>query len=98
MRQGQEVEIDEFTHNALSDVVSALYSGSKRGRVSPGTTPGIVGQLTDREASRYADLLQRDRKDADYGPTEVVEPYTAEQADERLKWANMLVEDLRKIL
>ena len=45
-----------------------------------------------------ADLLQRDRKDADYGPTKVPEPFSAEEADERIRWANMLVEDLRTIL
>jgi len=44
------------------------------------------------------DILQRDRKDADYGPTDALEPYTEEQADERLKWANLLVEDLMTIL
>jgi len=47
---------------------------------------------------RYADWLQRDRKDADYGPTDVLEPYSEQEADQRLNWASMLVEDLRKLL
>lgn len=55
-------------------------------------------RLSDRQAIRYVDILQRDRKDADYGPTDALEPYTEEQADERLKWANLLVEDLMTIL
>jgi hypothetical protein len=99
-RPGQEgVEQDDFTHNAMADVVQALYSGNKHGRVSPGSPPGIGGgHFTEREAAKHLDLLQRDRKAADYGPTNVDEPYTPEQADERLRWANMIVEDLGKLI
>jgi hypothetical protein len=100
VRQGKVVtEADDFSHNTIPDVVEALYSGNKRGRVSPGSTPGIgAGNFTDREAAKKADLLQRDRKDADYGPTLVPEPYSPNQADERIRWAHMLVGDLRKLL
>jgi hypothetical protein len=98
-RHGEEIESDDFTHNAIPDVVRVLYSGNKSGRVSPGSTPGIgSGRVGDAQAVRYAESLQRDRKDADYGPTEALEPYTEEQADQRLSWANILVEDLRKLL
>jgi hypothetical protein len=98
-RQGREAESGDFTHNSIPDVVRALYSGNKSGRASPGSTPGIgSGHVGDIQAMRYTELLQRDRKDADYGPTDVLEPYTRRQADERLTWANMLVEDLRKLL
>jgi hypothetical protein len=98
-RHGEEIESDDFTHNAIPDVVRVLYSGNKSGRVSPGSTPGIgFGRVGDAQAVRYAESLQRDRKDADYGPTEALEPYTEEQADQRLIWANILVEDLRKLL
>jgi hypothetical protein len=99
-RVGQQgVERDDFTHNAMADVVQALYSGNKAGRVSPGGTPGIGnGRFTEREAAKRVDLLQRDRKAADYGPTNVSEPYTLAEADERLQWANCLVEDLERLL
>jgi hypothetical protein len=33
------------------------------------------------------DLPQRGRKDADYGPSLVLAPYTANQAARRLEWA-----------
>ena len=66
-RRGQEeIERDDVTHNAMADVVQALYSGRKHGRVSPGSAPGIGnGLLTDREAAKRVDLLQRDRKAVD---------------------------------
>ena len=92
-RHGEEVESDDFTHNAIPDVVRVLYSGNKSGKVSPGSTPGIgSGRIGDAQAVRYAESLQRDRKDADYGPTEALEPYSEEQADQRLRWAKILVE------
>lgn len=99
-RYGQEgVERDDFTHNAMPDVVQALYSGNKHGRVSPGGTPGIAGgHFNEREAAKRVDLLQRDRKDADYGPTNVDEPYSPDEADERIAWANKLLEDLGRLL
>jgi hypothetical protein len=43
-------------------------------------------------------LLQRDRKYADYGYVTVLEPYDVAAADERLDWANQLLEDLRSLL
>jgi hypothetical protein len=47
---------------------------------------------------RYVDHLQRDRKRADYGFEVVPEPYDAATVDERLAWANRLVEDLKALL
>jgi hypothetical protein len=98
-KHGRKVELDHFTHNVMPDVVKALYSGNASGRVTPGSTPGIgAGNLTERQAMRYAELLQRDRKDVDYGPTDELEPYTEHQTDERLRWAAMIADDLRKIV
>ena len=97
-RDGQTTEIAEFSHNVVPDVVAALYRGSRSGAVLPGSTPGIVGVLTDSQAVRYADMLQTDRKAADYGPTDAAEPYDDAQTDERLDWAKNLAADLRKIL
>ena len=47
---------------------------------------------------RYVNVLQKDRKYADYGHGTVPEPYDVPTADERLTWANLLVEDLRTLL
>lgn len=57
-----------------------------------------TGRLTDAEAVRYADVLQNDRKRADYGYRAVPEPYDVTIADERLAWANHLIDDLRTLL
>jgi hypothetical protein len=54
--------------------------------------------LTDDKALRYAELLQVDRKRADYGYGTMPEPYDAATVDERLAWANHLIEDLRTLL
>ena len=94
-RQGHEVEEDVFTHNSIPDVLKALYTGNKSGRVRPGSTPGIgSGKLSARTAERFVDMLQRDRKYADYGPTRVLEPYSESVAGERLDWAHLIVQDL----
>ena len=57
-----------------------------------------TGRLTDAEAFRYADTLQNDRKRADYGYGTTPEPYHVALVDERLAWANHLIEDLRSLL
>ncbi len=99
IRQGREIESDAFTHNAIPDVVKALYTGNKIGSVSPGSTPGIgSGNLSAADAGQYVSRLQRDRKDADYGPTRLLEPYSEGRAVERLDWANMVVQDLDALL
>lgn len=87
------------THQALPNIVRALYTGQNSGAVIGGG-PGIsrTGCLTDSEAYRYADQLQKDRKYADYGYGNVVEPYDPQKADERLGWANALIEDLKTLL
>jgi hypothetical protein len=56
------------------------------------------GRLTDREAARYAYDLQIDRKRADYGFGIVPEPYAVGTVNERLTWADHLVEDLKTLL
>lgn len=65
-----------------------------------GGGPGIVREdrLTDDEAFYYIDLLQKDRKYADYGYSSVPEPYDAAKADQRLTWANRIIEDLQTLL
>lgn len=83
----------------MSDVVRVLYTGNRSGSVGPGSHSGIVGaRLHEREAARYVNQLHLDRLRADYGPTDSAEPYTAEQADERLHWANLLILDVRKLV
>jgi hypothetical protein len=54
--------------------------------------------LTEAEAVQYADVLQNDRKRADYGYGTVPEPYGVTLADERLALANRLIEDLATLL
>jgi hypothetical protein len=98
-RQGREIESDEFTHNAIADVVKALYTGNKVGNITPGSTPEIgSGNLSARDAAEYVSRLQRDRKDADYGPTKMLEPYSESRAIERLGWANMVAQDLEALI
>jgi len=97
-RKLQGSRSNQFTHTSIAAVIHVLYTGNRSGGISPGSAPGIVGLLSHGEASRYAERLQRDRLDADYGPTQALEPYDELQADERLEWANMIVEDLRRIL
>ena len=93
------VRSNQFSHGAIPDVVRALYTGNRSGRIGPGSHSGIVGaRLHEREAFRYADRLYLDRLRADYGPTETAELYDADETDERLRWANLLISDLRKLL
>jgi hypothetical protein len=56
------------------------------------------GRLTDAEAARYVNILQNDRKRADYGYGTTPEPYDMDLVDERLSLANHLVDDLRTLL
>jgi hypothetical protein len=65
-----------------------------------GGGPGIsrTDRLSDRQAYAYTNLLHKDRTYADYGYVTVSEPYGVATADERLGWANRLVEDLRSLL
>lgn len=98
-RGGRQDEKDEFTHTATVMLVQTLYDGMPHGNVQPDKAPGIgAPRLQVGEAARYVQQLQRDRVDADYGPTRVAEPYTKDQADERLKWAGDVVEALRSLL
>jgi hypothetical protein len=100
-RHGNDVESGDFSHNAIPDLIRTLYTGMRSGNVGPPKTDytGLVGtRLRERDAVTYANRLQIDRKWADYGYTDEVEPYSAEQAEERLNWANFLAEDLLKAL
>jgi hypothetical protein len=54
--------------------------------------------LTDAEVLRYVNALQKDRKYADYGLGTDSEPYHTAKVDERLAWADRLVEDLKTLL
>jgi hypothetical protein len=93
------VQSNQFSHDAMPDVIRALYTGNRSGGVGPGSHPGIVGaRLHAREAFRYTYWLYRDRLRADYGPTESAEPYGADETDERLRWANLLISDVRKLV
>jgi hypothetical protein len=99
-RRGAHVDDDRrLTHQALPNIVRALYTSQNSGPVIGGG-PGILrpGRLDDNVAYRYADQLQRDRKYADYGYGKVPEPYDVKTADERLSWANHLLADLRTLL
>lgn len=90
---------NQFSHRAMPDVVRALYTGNRSGNVGPGSHSGIVGaRLHEQVAARYAHRLYLDRLRADYGPTETAELYDADETDERLRWANLLIFDLRKLL
>lgn len=57
-----------------------------------------MGRLTDADAMRYVNVLQKDRKYADYGHGKLPEPYDVPTADERLAWANRLIADLRTLV
>ncbi len=99
-RKGAEVDEDRrATHQALPNIVRALYQGQNSGPVIGGG-PGVTrtGCLEPFVAYRHADQLQKDRKYADYGYGAVAEPYNAAIADERLRWANHLIEDLQTLL
>jgi len=99
-RRGVDTDLGRaVSHNVLPDLVRALYVGQNSGPVLGGG-PGVTrsGRLDHNAAFRYTVLLQRDRKAADYGYVQVREPYDILTADERLRWANHLVEDLRSLL
>lgn len=98
-RDGRDDERDKFSHQATVSLVETLYDGMPRGNIQPGSARGIAAaKLTLREAARRVQLLQRDRVDADYGPTNIEEPYSETEAAERLNWARSVVEDLRSLL
>jgi hypothetical protein len=90
---------DQFTHNEFPDLVRALYTGGKSGSIGPAAHSGLIGaSLTETEAVSYAHRLQFDRKLADYGYIDKIEPYDVDEADQRLDRANQLIADLRSIL
>lgn len=99
-RNGERVTNQDFSHNELPDVIHALYTGGKRGNITePGSSPGIgSGHYTHQQAYRNADVLYHMRLEADYGPTPVIEPYTAAQADAWFTIANHLTNDLETLL
>jgi hypothetical protein len=99
-RRGAQTDDDRtVSHRSLPNVVQALYTGQNSGPVI-GAGPGITraGRLSDRDAFVYTNVLQKDRIYADYGYSEVPEPYDRKTFDERMGYAERLVEDLRTLL
>jgi hypothetical protein len=88
-----------FSHNEAVDLVKALYDGQNSGNVEAGNAPGITGaRLTPPDAAKKTNALQKARKLADYGPTNVVEPFSRSETDEYLAWADDISRDLRRLL
>ena len=86
-------------HQALPNIVRALYTGQNRGAVlGSGPRRDSDWRLTDAKALEYVNVLQKDRKYADYGHGTTAEPYGVRIVDERLAWAHRLVEDLSTLL
>ncbi len=99
-RRGARADDDRrISHQALPDLIIALYAARNSGPVLGGG-PGVTraGRLPDGLAYKYVDQLQKDRKYADYGYIHTAEPYDEAVADERLKRANHVIEDLRSLL
>lgn len=99
-RRGVKTDEDRrVSHQALPDLIMALYAARNCGAVLGGG-PGVTraGRLPDRLAYKYVDQLQKDRKYADYRYINTVEPYDQAGADERLRRANHVIEDLRSLL
>jgi hypothetical protein len=76
---------------AHTDIIAIAHTFGKR-------NSAVVVRLTDAEAVRDVEILQADRKRADYGYGAVPEPYDVMIVNERLAWANQLIEDLRTLL
>jgi hypothetical protein len=90
LRRG--VKLDDgrrISHQTLPHLIVALYAARNSGPVLGGG-PGVTraGPLPDGLAYKYVDQLQKDRKYADYGYIDTVEPYDDTVADERLRRAN----------
>lgn len=98
-RETERDEADRLFHTELPDVIRALYTGRRSGNVGPGTHSGVLGAiLTENRAVSCAAALRNIRVMADYGYTEQLEPYDADETDAHLVWANQLIEDLRTLL
>jgi hypothetical protein len=99
-RQGESFFEGKFSHNETVDLVKALYSGQNSGNVKAGNATGVITspKMSPADAARRTNALQKVRKLADYGPTNVLEPFSEVQVDEYLAWANDLTEDIRKLL
>lgn len=96
------VTVDEerrVTHQALPDLVIALYEARNSGPVLGGGW-GVTrkGRLELKSVHRYVSQLQKDRRYADYGHNAVREPYDVGTVDEHIRWANHLIDDLRSLL
>ncbi len=97
----RELVVDQaFSHTELPAVVYTLYTGLKKETISePGDSPGIgAGNYDEREAYRQAGRLVQLRLEADYGPSDVAEPYDTRQADSWLLVARNLTQDLESSL
>ncbi|HEY1428751.1 MAG TPA: hypothetical protein VGF18_04215 [Candidatus Tumulicola sp.] len=97
--QGKSLYQGTFTHNEAVDLVMALYEGQNSGNIEAGNATGVTGaRLSPSDAAKQTNALQKARKLADYGPTNVVEPFSAAQADEYLTWSDDISHDLRTLL
>jgi hypothetical protein len=97
--QGESFYEGTFSHNEAVDLVKVLYDGQNSGDVEAGNAPGITGaRLSPAEAAKKTNALQKARKLADYGPTDVAEPFSRTETDEYLAWADDISRDLRRLL
>lgn len=96
---GQTFYEGHFSHNETVDLVKALYDGQNSGNIEAGNAPGVTDpRLSPSEAAKRTNSLQKARKLADYGPTDVAEPFSRTEADEYLAWADDIARDLRRLL
>ena len=98
-REAATREAERYHHEDIPDIVRALYTGTRSGKMSHGTHSGVLGAvLTEHQAFVHAADLQRVRTLADYGYTDRLELYNADEANGYLANANHLIADLRTLL
>jgi hypothetical protein len=98
-RESEKHEVERYHHEDIPDIVRALYTGTRSGKISHGTHSGVLGAVrTEHQAFAHAAELQRVRTRADYGYTERLELYDADEADTYIAHANHLIADLRTLL
>jgi hypothetical protein len=98
-READDREAERYHHEDIPDIVRALYTGRRSGKMSHATHSGVLSAiLTEHQAFVHAADLQRVRTLADYGYTERLELYDADEADGHLTNAKNLITDLRTLL
>jgi hypothetical protein len=100
VRRGKRIADQTFSHSELPALIYALYTGLKKDSIEdPGGSPGIgAGNYDEHMAYRHANMLVQLRFEADYGPTDAVEPYGTAETDGWLRVAKNLTQDLEGIL